>query len=437
MADYDACIRRRLGLDPTADHADVQTARSSRLAAAIAAARTTSPFYRRRTDWPAGPVDGAADLPRLPFTTPEDLARADPPLVAVSGADVARIVTLPTSGTSGTPKRIAFGLAELEATVDYFHHGMAIFTEAGDRVAIAFASDRPASVGDGLALALKRLGAIPLRLDVADDPAALVAALRHEGPDVVAGPPVTLLAAARLSAADGGPPIRLKAVLVSSDYAAPSLKRAIVQAWDCAVHDHWGMTETGYGGAVDCPAHLGLHLREADLFVEVIDPATGRGLPPGEEGEIVISTLQPRATPLVRYRTGDIGRLVDAPCACGSHTSRLVGLRGRIRDEVVLGDGLRLALADIDDVVFGIDGVSDVEASVTVGPSATLALRLAAPPLLRSPALAEAVRRAVAAAPAWGHAVASGRLRLEVTVGDTVRFTRAEKRRLHHEVFHA
>ena len=89
------------------------------------------------------------------------------------------------------------------------------------------------------------------------------------------------------------------------------------------------MTETGYGGGVECAAHSGLHLREADLLLEVADPATGEAVPPGETGEILITTLGERALPLLRYRTGDAARMLPGPCACGSPLRRLGPVAGR------------------------------------------------------------------------------------------------------------
>ena len=442
IAAYEARMFARLALPAHAGRAAFEAAQAARLVATVEEARALSPFYRQREDWPAAPIRGLADLHRLPFTTPADLARAVPPLAAVSGGSVARIVTLPTSGTSAPPKRLFFIVDELEATIDFFCHGMGIFTGPGDRVAIGFAGERPSSVGDGLARALTRLGAMPIAMPAAvDDPEADVAFLRREAPDIVAGPPVRLLAAARLARADGGAPITPRAVLLSADHAAVSLKRAIAAAWGCEVYEHWGMTETGYGGAVDCHAHAGLHLREADILVEIVDPATGAPLPAGAEGEIVITTLQPRATPLVRYRTGDRGRVLDGRCACGSHLRRLVGLAGRIDDEVALPGGARLSLPAIDEAVFAVDGVTDVGATltggvtdvgatVTDGAPAVLSLAIGAPAELRAPALVEAVRAAIVAVPAWATALAAGTLVLDVDLADGLRLPSGPKRRL-------
>lgn len=430
----DDWVGQRHGLSPDFDRVALEALQFARLEATIDYARAHSPFYRARRDWPAERIRSRADLARLPFTLPADLARADPPLAAVSQSEIERFVTLPTSGTTGPAKRVCFSAGDREATLDFFHHGMALFTRPGDRVAIAFAGNRPGGVGDGLAHALVRLGATPLIAPADAGPRDLAAFLRATGATMAAGPPTRLLAAARVSTEDGGPPIRLHAVLVSSDHAAASLRRGLERAWGCAVHDHWGMTETGYGGAVECAAHAGRHIRETDLLVEVIDPASGAALPYGESGEVVITTLGRRALPLLRYRTGDRGRLLDAPCACGSRLLRLDGLDGRIDGGVVLRGGVRLDMPRLDEILFDLDGVLDFEATLVDGAPPTLRLVVAGSAAAHGSDLGAAVHRALATDPALGPAVAADDLRLAVTAGtDEAIPSREGKRRLTRE----
>jgi len=417
------------GLPLDFDRAALEALQFVRLAETIAHARARSPFYRDRTDWPEGPIDGRAALARLPFTTPDDLVRADPPLAAVSAGEIERIVTQPTSGTTGAPKRVGFSAEDREATLDFFHHGMTLFTGPEDRVAIAFPADRPGGVGDGLAAALRRLGATPLIMPSDATPEEFADFLRRERATMAAGPPVRLLAAARVSRFDGGAPIRLRAVLVSSDHASGALRRGLERAWGAAVHDHWGMTETGYGGAVECGAHAGLHVREADLLVEVIDPATGAVCPMGEPGEVVVTTLGRRAMPLLRYRTGDRGRLIDAPCACGSRLLRLVGLDGRLDGDVAI-DGRRFGMPRLDEILFGVDGVCDFEVRFVDGAPPTLAVSVAAVSAWPDTALVAAVEAAVASDGLVGPLVATGRLRLAVGRSEGTIVARRGKRRL-------
>ena len=102
------------------------------------------------------------------------------------------------------------------------------------------------------------------------------------------------------------------------------------------MYNHYGTTEMGLGGGVDCAAHAGLHLREADLLFEIVDPASGAPLAAGEEGEIVFTTLTREAMPLVRYRTGDLGRFAVEPCPCGSSLRLLAPVRERLDDVATL-----------------------------------------------------------------------------------------------------
>lgn len=423
----DRAMLARLGLPPDASRAAIDAARLALLGTALVRARATSPFWRDHPDWPDRPLENLADLAHWPFSTPADLGRADPPFTAVSGGAVERIVTLPTSGTTGPAKRLHFSAVDIDATIDFFRAGMAVFTHPGDRVAIAFPAGRPGGVTDGLGAAMRRLGAEPLFVPGEAEPEGVAEFLCREQPDVVAGPPVRLLAAATVAAA-AGRPLAIRAALVSSDHAASTLKRRLARLASCEVFDHWGMTETGFGGGVECDRHDGLHLREADLLIEIVDPSSGRVLGPAEPGEVVVTTLQPRATPLLRYRTGDRARLVTAPCACGSRLSRLVGPITRLDGAIPLTGGAVVDLAAIDEAVFALEGVSDVELRIAPNRGA-LALAVAAPAPYRNEALRRRVEATVRAMPRIAAALADGRLALDVALAEATWFPVAAKRR--------
>jgi phenylacetate-coenzyme A ligase PaaK-like adenylate-forming protein len=430
MNTLDGWIVERMGLSGPLARPALAAWQTERLREAVAYARAASPFYRARRDWPDVEFASPEDVARLPFTTPADLLRNEPPLLALSQGEVARVVTLPSSGTNGPPKRLHFSPDDREATIDFFAQGMGLFTRGGDRVAIAFPGGAVGGIVDGLAVALGRLGADCLRAPAPFDPEALAAWLRTEQPDVVVGPPVPLLAAVRVASCDGGAPLGARAVLLSSDHVASSLARAIGAAFGAEVFQHWGMTETGYGGAVDCACHCGCHLRENELLVEVVDVATGAPSPFGEIGEVVVTTLRRRAVPLLRYRTGDLARFVDAPCRCGSILKRLDGFSGRVGEAVSLPGGGALSLPRLDEVVFAVEGVSDFVATYDEGPPASLSLSIAAPSALRAPAAREDVRARLAAEPVVGAAMRENRLRVDVSFADALLFRREGKRRL-------
>ena len=375
----------------------------------VAWAKQKSPFYRRLLadiDERALTTPGA--LRRLPFTTAADLRRNDPPLLCVSQSAISHVVTLETSGTSGPPKRLFFTPDDQEATIEFFRHGMSVFTRPGDRVAILFPGERPGSVGDLLAQSLRRLGASPVVAGWPQDPAATAAALREQRPDIVAGAPVAVLAVARHS-----PSLRLRSVLLSSDHVAASLRTSVNELWGCEVFEHYGMTEMGLGGGVDCGAHAGYHMREHELLVEVVDPETGVPMAPGKHGEVVFTTLTRRGLPLIRYRTGDISRVLPGVCPCGSPLQRLDRIHGRI------GGGIRgLTMAAIDETLFAHPEVIDFSATYRPGSTPTLQLDIATLPGCEEP---KALRGALAAIPALAQGielsiavVADGRLRTHV-----------------------
>jgi phenylacetate-CoA ligase len=113
----------------------------------------------------------------------------------------------------------------------------------------------------------------------------------------------------------------------------------------------------GPGVAAEClAARDGLHVQEDHFIVEVVDPASGEPLAEGEEGELVFTTLRKEALPLIRYRTGDIGRLSTRPCPCGRTTARLTALRGR-RDDMLIIRGVNLYPSHVEQLLVGADDV--------------------------------------------------------------------------------
>jgi hypothetical protein len=113
----------------------------------------------------------------------------------------------------------------------------------------------------------------------------------------------------------------LKRALVSGD-ACPEKVKAAIAHFGIVLFPHYGSREMALGGAVTCAAHEGMHVRENHVIVEIIGEK-GEKLPPGEYGELVITTIGMEAMPLIRYRTGDITRIFPNHCSCGSEIMRL------------------------------------------------------------------------------------------------------------------
>ncbi len=330
------------------------------LAETVARARSRSGFYRRRlADVPT--IDGLADLPKLPFTTADDLRWEALQLVCVSQDEIQRVVTLDTSGTTGSPKRLFFTKADQELTIDFFHHGMTTFTDPGDRVLILLPGQTLGSVGDLLATALQRLGAVPIKYGPVINPEDVIEVIRREAITVLVGVPVHLLALVRRD-----PTLRIKSVLFATDHVPDPIRAELERAWGCQAYDHYGMTEMGLGGGVECAARRGYHLREADLLFEIVDPQTGAPLPDGDYGEIVFTTLTRRGMPLIRHRTGDWGRFLPGDCACGTILKTLERVGARVQGRFTVKGGI-LTLADLDRVLFGLPQVENYQAALSHG----------------------------------------------------------------------
>jgi phenylacetate-CoA ligase len=137
------------------------------------------------------------------------------------------------------------------------------------------------------------------------------------------------------------------------------MRQEIEAALGIKAINFYGLSEMcGPGVATEClEAREGLHVQEDHFLAEVVDPADGRRLPAGVEGELVLTTLTKEAMPLLRYRTADLGTIIDEPCACGRTTVRLTGLRGR-RDDMLIVRGVNLHPSLVEHVLLNVEGVA-------------------------------------------------------------------------------
>lgn len=332
----------------------------ARLNGTLALAQEASPLYRRSLGSKRVSLSSLEELAELPFTTPEQLAAAPLDFLCVPQDEVERIVTLPTSGTTGPPKRVFFTADDQELTRDFFHWGMSTMVEAGDRVLILLPGSLPGSVGELLKDGLARMDVQGIPHGPVTDPRYTLDLIERERVTALVGIPVQVLSLARLAVAEQEPrAVGLRSVLLSTDRVPDAVAKAIEDAWGCDVFNHYGMTEMGLGGGVDCRARAGYHLREADLLFEVIDPVTGRPAPEGEDGEVVFTTLTRTAMPLIRYHTGDVSRFIPEPCPCGTLLKRLAHVDQRLAGNVDLSGGGVLCQKDFDEALFPLDGLTD------------------------------------------------------------------------------
>lgn len=322
-----------------------------------------SPFYREKCGWNTEKtrfsVGDWAGFSRLPFSHAEEIRENPDRFVCVSPKEIARIITLRTSGSQGNSKRLFFTEADLLRTADFFEKGMQYLIQSGERVTVYMEGPGRFSVGGLMKEGLARIGSEVIVHGLIRDLEA--AAKDADGSACLVGVPSQMYALACQA-----PWLRPKTVLLSADYVPESIKSVLEASWRCRVFTHWGMTETGYGGGVQCGAREGYHLRDEDLLLEVVNPETGMPVPDGEEGELVLTTLKRKGMPLIRYRTGDMGRMLTERCGCGCLKPRLAQVKGRLDDSFLLSDGRRLSMHRLDELLFGIDGVQDFQAELSL-----------------------------------------------------------------------
>ncbi len=158
----------------------------------------------------------------------------------------------------------------------------------------------------------------------------------------------------------------IKAIIPTSEYLSEARRREMEKAWKCQTSAHYGLTEMGFAVAQECKRQEGFHLNEIHLLIEVVDPLTGEVLEEGEEGELVFTTLAHEGTPLIRYRTHDLSKLIPGNCNCGITTLRRLGPVKKRRESVVrIGEGNELYPTLFDDLLYSIPKVIDYQVILT------------------------------------------------------------------------
>jgi phenylacetate-coenzyme A ligase PaaK-like adenylate-forming protein len=350
----------------TALREDLDSWQLRKLRETVDYARTRSLFYGRLLAGVKGnDLLDLRDLSSVPFTTAADIQENDLRFLCVSRDEISRVVTLNTSGTTAQAKRVHFTEDDLELTTDLFHHGMQALVRPGQKVLILMPGDRHGTVGDLMVKALRRMDVQGISHGIVLDSARTIAEILEKQIDCLIGIPVQVLGLIRHGNGTAIPRGRIKSVLLSADYVPAAIVSEIERAWGCSVFNHYGMTEMGLGAAVDCRALEGYHIREADLYFEIVDPDSGQPVPDGTTGEVVFTTLTRKGMPLIRYRTGDLSRFVPEPCPCGTILKRLEWVQGRIHGGVRLGGGTVLTVADLDEALFPLQGLLNFRIEIT------------------------------------------------------------------------
>ncbi len=291
-----------------------------------------------------------SQLAELPFTTDEDLAHNAASMLLCSQGEIQRVLSDATSGTTGAAKRVFYTQTDCENTVDFFAAGLGELVFPGSVTMICMPFSGPYGLGELIAQAIERLGAKPLKLGTMRSYGEYKDVMERERPDSFVGMPVQLLSILRCCGKGS-----LRRALVSGDACPAEVLRQCEAILGTKLFPHYGSREMALGGAITCPAHEGMHLRENHVIAEIVDE-DGRVLSPGEYGQLVITTIGMEALPLIRYRTGDYTRILPGVCPCGSQTVRLDRLDRRPQGT---------AITALDNALLSLEGLVDFRAEAS------------------------------------------------------------------------
>jgi len=298
------------------------------------------------------------DLQKLPFTVKDDLRDNYPfGLFTVPMEQVVRVHA--SSGTTGKPTVVGYTRKDIETwagvmaraltcagatSLDMIHnaYGYGLFTG-----------------GLGAHYGVERLGATVIPVS-GGNTKRQITIMQDFGSSVLLATPSYALNLADAMAELGVDPksLSLRVGIFGAEPWSENMRDEVERKLNIKAVDIYGLSEVmGPGVAMQClETDRGMHIFEDHFLPEIIDPDSGEVLPPGEQGELVFTTLTKEAFPLIRYRTKDISRLIHEKCACGRTMVRMEKITGRTDDMLIIR-GVNVFPSQVEHVLMGVEGV--------------------------------------------------------------------------------
>ena len=326
-----------------------------KLNALLAYLRERVPFYTTRL--PEKALARVEQLADIPFTLKDDFRDNYPfGLFAVPLDDVVRLHM--SSGTTGKPVVTGYTRDDLEIWGDCMERVLRMGkVDEHDVMQNAYGYGLFTG-GLGFHIGAERIGCtvVPTSSGVT---ARQVMLMQDLGTTVLTcTPSYALVLAEALKEEVVRQRLKLRVGFFGAEPWTEGMRRQIEGGLGLEAFDVYGLTELGGPGvAVECGEHDGLHVFEDHFLVETVDTDTGRPVASGVEGELVLTSLTRRASPIVRYRTRDRIVLVDEPCACGSPFRRISKLRGRT-DDMLIVRGVNIFPSMVEEILLTIAGLT-------------------------------------------------------------------------------
>ena len=347
------------------DERAVRQLQEARLRGQYAYLWAHSPFYQRKFR-AAGLTPDALrtldDLPRVPFTTKQELRdslRAAPPFGEHLAAPLSDVIQMQaSSGTTGSPSYVA--LTRQDALMWHESSARSLFAcgiRPGDRVLHGFSLSKGFVGGLPIFQALQYLGALDIPIGADGGVDRLLAAAFDLRPDAIVGTPNFLLHLAEAARTQRGRDVRelgVRRLVVGGEPGGgiPGFRHRIQHAWGATLCELMGGTDLAVIYWAECDEQSGMHMTAPDFIVtELIDPDSGQVRPftEGATGELVYTAIHRQASPVFRFRSGDHVVVTGTGCTCGRRQPK-IRCFGRT-DDMLIVRGVNLFPSAVQDLI--------------------------------------------------------------------------------------
>ncbi len=300
-----------------------------------------SPFYKRlfkKNGLRPFDFKSLKDIPQIPFTIREDLRKNFP--YGFLALPLNQIVRLHTStGTTGKPKAIFFSPKDIESSAILIARSMRMTGAKEEDVFQNMMSYGMFTGGLIFHYGAERLGLLIIPAGTGNTERQIELMMDFKTTIVHITPSYALYLADALEekGINPGKDLNLKIAYLGAEPYSETTRQKIERIFDIEAFNSYGLSEmNGPGVAFECQFKEGMHLWEDNFLLEIIDPSTGKVLPDGEEGEIVLTSINREAMPILRYRTGDIAFVYPDKCQCGRSHRRISRIKGRVDDMLII-----------------------------------------------------------------------------------------------------
>lgn len=325
----------------------------TRLKGSVAQARRCA-FYRERLDQvglDAESIRSLDDLARIPFTSKDDLRAQYPTgLLCVPQSEIVRMHC--SSGTTGTPVAICHTQNDINCWADLMARCMYMVGVRREDVFQNMSGYGLFTGGLGIHFGAERLGCMTIPAGAGNSRRQIKLARDFRTTVAHILPSYALILGEHLRNMGEDPrdfPLRI--ALVGAEPYTEEFRRRIEDLFAMKVYNSYGLSEmNGPGVGFECQAQDGLHIWEDAFIPEIVDPKSGKPMPEGQVGELVMTSLCREGMPILRYRTRDLTRFLPGSCPCGRKHRRMDRILGRADDMFII-KGVNIYPMQIEEVI--------------------------------------------------------------------------------------